>query len=75
MEYICASTDMQGKVTVQDRFEVSPLLKSINKVTVWLGLLTVARNPVSGFQANLYGGRRWGKKKQIMKLHDTTYFL
>lgn len=70
MEYITTSTDMQGKVTVQDRYEVSPLLKSINKVTGWLGLFTAARNPVSEFQANLYSGRRWGRGR-----NDTTYLL
>lgn len=34
---------MQGKVTVQDRYEVSLSLKSINKVTIVLGLFTGAK--------------------------------
>lgn len=66
---------MQRKVTVQDRYEVSPSLKSINKVTIVLGLVLAARNPVSDFQANLCSGRRWGERKQITKQHDITYFL
>lgn len=69
------STDMHRKVTVQDRYEVSPSLKSTNKVTIVLGLFTAARNPVYDFQSNLCSGRRWGKRKQITKWHDITYFL
>lgn len=47
---------------VQDRYGVSPLLKSINKVTVWLGWLTAAKNPASEFQWDLYSGRMRVKK-------------
>lgn len=73
VEYISASADTQGKVTVQDRYKDLPLLKSINKVTIWLGLFTEIQ--FQSFRQISKWEKVGGKKKQITKLHDTTHFL